>query len=130
MKLIMDLVVNHTSDEHPWFVESKRARDASTADWYFWRDARPGTVPGSPGAEPNNWGSAFSGSAWQWVPERRQYYLHLFSIKQPDLNWDNPDVRAAIFAMMNWWLDRGIDGFRMDVINFISKDPATAGRIR
>jgi oligo-1,6-glucosidase len=124
MKLIMDLVVNHTSDEHPWFVESKRARDASTADWYFWRDARPGTVPGSPGAEPNNWGSAFSGSAWQWVPERHQYYLHLFSIKQPDLNWDNPDVRAAIFEMMNWWLDRGIDGFRMDVINFISKDPA------
>ena len=124
MKLIMDLVVNHTSDEHPWFVESKRACDSATADWYFWRDARPGTVPGTPGSEPNNWGSAFSGSAWQWVPERQQYYLHLFSIKQPDLNWDNPDVRGAIFAMMNWWLDRGIDGFRMDVINFISKDPA------
>jgi oligo-1,6-glucosidase len=124
MKLIMDLVVNHTSDEHPWFVESRSDRHGPRAEWYFWRDARPGTVPGEPGAEPNNWGSAFSGSAWQWAPERGQYYLHLFSPKQPDLNWDNPEVREAVFAMMNWWLDRGIDGFRMDVINFISKDPA------
>jgi oligo-1,6-glucosidase len=124
MKLVMDLVVNHTSDEHPWFVSSKANRTGPKADWYFWRDARPDTVPGEPGAEPNNWGSAFSGSAWQWSPERGQYYLHLFSAKQPDLNWDNPDVRDAIFLMMNWWLDRGVDGFRMDVINFISKDPA------
>ena len=124
MRLIMDLVVNHTSDQHPWFVESRRSRDNAKADWYFWRDARPGTVPGQPGAEPNNWGAAFSGSAWEWVPERGQYYLHLFSVGQPDLNWDNPEVREAIFTMMSWWLDRGIDGFRMDVINFISKDPA------
>jgi len=124
MRLIMDLVVNHTSDEHPWFVESRRGRDTPKADWYFWRDARPGTVPGEPGSEPNNWGAVFSGSAWRWSPERGQFYLHLFSVKQPDLNWDNPQVREAVFAMMGWWLDRGIDGFRMDVINFISKDPA------
>jgi oligo-1,6-glucosidase len=124
MKLIMDLVVNHTSDEHPWFVDSRSARDSAHADWYFWRDARAGTIGGQPGAEPNNWGSVFSGSAWQWVAERQQYYLHLFAAKQPDLNWDNRQVRDAVFAMMNWWLDRGIDGFRMDVINFISKDPA------
>ena len=124
MRLIMDLVVNHTSDEHPWFIASRQNRTGDKADWYLWRDARPGTAPGQLGAEPNNWGAAFSGSAWQWAPERGQYYLHLFSVGQPDLNWDNPDVRDAIFAMMNWWLDRGVDGFRMDVINFISKAPA------
>jgi oligo-1,6-glucosidase len=124
MRLIMDLVVNHTSNQHPWFVESRRSRETPKADWYFWRDARPGAVPGEPGSEPNNWGAAFSGSAWEWVPERGQYYLHLFAPGQPDLNWDNPAVRDAVFAMMSWWLDRGIDGFRMDVINFISKDPA------
>ncbi len=124
MKLVMDLVVNHTSDEHPWFVESRLGGAGEKADWYFWRDPKPGTVAGEPGSEPNNWGAAFSGSAWQWSPERGQFYLHLFSVKQPDLNWENPEVRTAIFAMMNWWLDRGIDGFRMDVINFISKDPA------
>jgi oligo-1,6-glucosidase len=124
MRLIMDLVVNHTSDEHPWFVASRASRDGDKADWYFWRDAKPGTVPGAPGSEPNNWGSVFSGSAWEWSPERGQYYLHLFAKEQPDLNWENAEVREAVFAMMNWWLDRGIDGFRMDVINFISKDPA------
>lgn len=124
MRIILDLVVNHTSDEHEWFTESRRDRVNPKADWYLWRNPRPGTVGGAPGAEPNNWGSFFSGPAWEWVPERGQYYLHLFSRKQPDLNWDNPQVRQAIFAMMNWWLDRGIDGFRMDVINFISKDPA------
>jgi oligo-1,6-glucosidase len=124
MKLIMDLVVNHTSDEHPWFVESQQGPDSAKADWYIWRDARPGTVPGEPGSEPNNWGSHFSGSAWQWSAERGQYYLHLFSIKQPDLNWENPEVRDAVVDIMNWWLDRGVDGFRMDAINFISKDPA------
>ncbi|CAN5153586.1 oligo-1,6-glucosidase [soil metagenome] len=123
MRLIMDLVVNHTSDEHPWFIESCGGLDSAKADWYFWRDPRPGTTPGEPGSEPNNWGATFSGSAWQWVPAREQFYLHLFSVKQPDLNWDNPEVRAAVFTMMGWWLDRGIDGFRMDVINFISKDP-------
>ncbi len=123
MRLVMDLVVNHTSDEHPWFEESRQGRDTATADWYIWRDPRPGFEGGTPGAEPNNWGSFFSGSAWQWVPERGQYYLHLFSRKQPDLNWENPEVRSAVFRMMGWWLDRGIDGFRMDVVNFLSKDP-------
>lgn len=123
MKLIMDLVVNHTSSAHPWFLESRQSRGTARADWYLWRDPRPGTVPGQPGSEPNNWGSAFSGSAWEWAPEREQYYLHLFAVSQPDLNWENDEVREAIFAMMGWWLDRGIDGFRMDVINFISKDP-------
>lgn len=122
MKLIMDLVVNHTSDEHPWFVESRSSRDNPRRDWYWWRDARPGHVPGTPGAEPTNWESHFSGSTWQWDEATGQYYLHVFSTKQPDLNWENPEVRQAVFAMMRWWLDRGVDGFRMDVINMISKD--------
>lgn len=124
MKLVMDLVVSHTSDEHPWFVESRSSKDNPKRDWYWWRKPRAGTVPGTPGAEPNNWGSAFSGPAWDYDPASGEYYLHLFSKKQPDLNWENPDVRAAVYEMMNWWLDRGVDGFRMDVINFISKDTA------
>ncbi len=123
MRLVMDLVVNHTSDEHAWFGESRSSRENDKADWYLWRDSKPGKEPGTPGAEPNNWGSFFSGSAWEWEPARGQYYLHLFSRKQPDLNWENPEVRQAVFAMMRWWLDRGVDGFRMDVVNFISKDP-------
>jgi oligo-1,6-glucosidase len=114
MRLLMDLVVNHTSDEHPWFVESRSSRDSAKRDWYIWRDARDG-------AEPNNWGSFFSGSAWQLDEGTGQYYLHLFDRKQPDLNWANPDVRHAVHAMMRWWLDRGVDGFRMDVVNFLSK---------
>jgi oligo-1,6-glucosidase len=114
MKLVMDLVVNHTSDEHPWFVESRSSRDNPKRDWYIWRDARDG-------AEPNNWGSFFSGSAWAWEQPTEQYYLHLFDRKQPDLNWEHPDVRKAVRDIMIWWLDRGVDGFRMDVINFISK---------
>ncbi|MEZ0052490.1 oligo-1,6-glucosidase [Mycobacterium sp. MAA66] len=114
MKLVMDLVVNHTSDEHPWFVESRSSRDNPKRDWYIWRDARDG-------AEPNNWGSFFSGPAWTWEPATGQYYLHLFDRKQPDLNWDNAQVRKAVQDIMVWWLDRGVDGFRMDVINFISK---------
>ncbi|MFJ5693020.1 alpha-glucosidase [Arthrobacter sp. NPDC093125] len=127
MKLVMDLVVNHTSDEHPWFVESRSGKDSPKRDWYWWRapraGAEPGTAdPGTAGAEPNNWGSAFSGPAWEYDATTGEYYLHLFSKKQPDLNWENPDVRAAIYDMMNWWLDRGVDGFRMDVINFISKE--------
>jgi oligo-1,6-glucosidase len=122
MKLLMDLVVNHTSDEHPWFVESRASRDSPKRDWYWWRDPRPGVTAGTPGAEPTNWESAFSGSAWQWDEATSQYYLHLYSRKQPDLNWENPQVRHAIYAMMRWWLDRGVDGFRMDVINMISKD--------
>jgi oligo-1,6-glucosidase len=115
IKLLMDLVVNHTSDEHPWFVESASGRDSAKRDWYIWRDPRDGQ-------EPNNWGSFFSGSAWQWDEASGQYYLHLFDRKQPDLNWENEDVREAVYAMMRWWLDRGVDGFRMDVINFISKE--------
>jgi oligo-1,6-glucosidase len=112
MKLVMDLVVNHTSDEHPWFVESRSSKDNPKRDWYWWREA------------PNNWRSAFSGSAWELDEATGEHYLHLFSRKQPDLNWENPEVREAVYAMMRWWLDRGVDGFRMDVINFISKDPA------
>ena len=124
MRLIMDLVVNHTSDQHPWFLESRLSRRSATSEWYFWRDPRPGTLAGAPGSEPNNWGATFAGSAWEWAPERGQYYLHLFSASQPDLNWDNADLREAVYTMMTWWLDRGVDGFRMDVINLISKDPA------
>jgi oligo-1,6-glucosidase len=124
MKLVMDLVVNHTSDEHPWFVESRSSTDNPKRDWYWWRPPRAGMGAGDPGAEPNNWGSIFSGSAWELDDSTDEYYLHLFSRKQPDLNWENPEVRQAVYAMMRWWLDRGIDGFRMDVINFISKDTA------
>ncbi|GAA3339265.1 alpha-glucosidase [Amorphoplanes nipponensis] len=124
MKLIMDLVVNHSSDEHPWFAESRSSKDNPKRDWYWWRPAREGMQPGAPGAEPTNWGAAFGGPAWEYDPATGEYYLHLFSRKQPDLNWENPQVRAAVHAMMNWWLDRGVDGFRMDVINYISKDTA------
>ncbi|PRX90749.1 alpha-glucosidase [Allonocardiopsis opalescens] len=124
MRLVMDLVVNHTSDEHPWFTASRgQGPGGPRRDWYWWRPARPGTVPGTPGAEPNNWRSMFGGSAWEFDEASGEYYLHLFSRKQPDLNWENPEVRAAVHTMMRWWLDRGVDGFRMDVINFISKDP-------
>ena len=122
MRLVMDLVVNHTSDEHPWFAESRSSRDNPKRDWYWWRDARPGTTPGTPGAEPTNWESHFSGPTWTWDEHTGQYYLHIFSPKQPDLNWENPEVRQAVYAMMRWWLNRGVDGFRMDVINMISKD--------
>jgi len=116
IKLVMDLVVNHTSDEHPWFVESRQSKDNPRRDWYYWR-------PGQDGAEPNNWVSFFRGSAWQRDDRTGEYYLHLFSTKQPDLNWENPAVRQAVFAMMRWWLDKGVDGFRMDVINILSKVP-------
>ena len=116
MKLLMDLVVNHTSDEHPWFVESRRSRDNPYRDWYIWR-------PGKDGREPNNWESLFGGSAWQYDAATGEYYLHLFSKKQPDLNWENPRVREAVYEMMHWWLKKGIDGFRMDAINLISKVP-------
>lgn len=124
MKLVMDLVVNHTSDEHPWFVESASSLVNSKRDWYWWRQPRQGFNGGEPGAEPNNWGSFFSGSAWKFDETTGEYFLHLFSSKQPDLNWENPDVRQAIYSMMRWWLDRGVDGFRMDVINLISKEPS------
>ncbi|HEY0533751.1 MAG TPA: alpha-glucosidase [Actinoplanes sp.] len=121
MKLIMDLVVNHSSDEHPWFRESRSSASHPKRDWYWWRPARAGMEPGTPGAEPTNWGSAFGGSAWEYDESTGEYYLHLFSRKQPDLNWENPAVREAVYSMMRWWLDRGVDGFRMDVINMISK---------
>jgi oligo-1,6-glucosidase len=117
MKLVMDLVVNHSSDEHPWFAESRASPGSPKRDWYWWRPPRDGR-------EPNNWASAFTGPAWELDEATGEYYLHLFSRKQPDLNWENPEVREAVYAMMRRWLDRGVDGFRMDVINFISKDPA------
>lgn len=116
IRLVMDLVVNHTSDEHPWFVESRKSTDNLYRDYYIWRPAKDGR-------EPNNWGSCFSGSAWEYDDTTDMYYLHLFSKKQPDLNWDNPKVRDEVFDMMNWWLDKGVDGFRMDVISLISKKP-------
>lgn len=115
IKIMMDLVVNHTSDEHAWFVESKKSVDNPYRDFYIWRKGK------EDGSEPNNWGSCFSGSAWKYDPQTNMYFLHLFSKKQPDLNWDNPDVREHVFDMMNWWCEKGIDGFRMDVISLISK---------
>ncbi|EPF14458.1 oligo-1,6-glucosidase [Bacillus cereus BAG1O-3] len=115
MKLMMDLVVNHTSDEHNWFIESRKSKDNKYRDYYIWR-------PGKEGKEPNNWGAAFSGSAWKYDEMTDEYYLHLFSKKQPDLNWDNEKVRQDVYEMMKFWLEKGIDGFRMDVINFISKE--------
>ncbi|MFI1388038.1 alpha-glucosidase [Streptomyces griseoaurantiacus] len=124
MRLIMDLVVNHSSDEHPWFLESRSGKASPKRDWYWWRPPREGMEPGAPGAEPTNWAAAFGGSAWEFDARTGEYYLHLFSRKQPDLNWENEQVREAVYTMMRWWLDRGVDGFRMDVINMISKDPA------
>jgi len=121
MRLVLDIVVNHTSDEHPWFQESRSSRDSPKRDWYWWRPARAGMTAGAPGAEPTNWSSFFSGPVWELDDASGEYYLHLFSRKQPDLNWENPEVRQAVYAMLRWWLDRGVDGFRMDVINMISK---------
>ncbi len=114
MKLIMDLVVNHSSDEHPWFVEAKKSKENPFRDYYIWRPAKEGR-------EPTNWYSNFGGSAWEYDESSGEYYLHLFSKKQPDLNWRNPKLRQEVYEMMKWWLEKGIDGFRMDVINFISK---------
>jgi oligo-1,6-glucosidase len=124
MKLLMDLVVNHTSDEHPWFVASRDEPGSERRDRYRWRPPRPGMAAGAPGAEPTNWRSFFSGSAWELDRASGEYYLHLFSRKQPDLNWEQPAVREAVYSMMRWWMDRGVDGFRMDVVNMLSKDPA------
>ncbi len=117
IRLVMDLVVNHTSDEHPWFVESRDPASAKR-DWYWWRPGRPD----APGGAPNNWESAFGGPAWHHDERSDAWYLHVFSPKQPDLNWENPEVRDAVYAMMRWWVARGVDGFRMDVINLVSKD--------
>mgnify|MGYP002529325002 CR=1 FL=1 len=116
IKLVMDLVVNHSSDEHPWFVESRKSLDNPYRDYYIWRD-------GKNGKEPNNWSSFFTPSAWSYDEKTGQWYLHLFSEKQPDLNWENPKLREAVYAMMNRWFDRGVDGFRMDVISLIAKAP-------
>ncbi|MCD5323115.1 MULTISPECIES: glycoside hydrolase family 13 protein [Pontibacillus] len=114
MKLIIDLVLNHTSDEHPWFIESKSSKDHPKRDWYIWRDPKDG-------AEPNNWESIFGGSAWEFDEATGQYYMHLFSKKQPDLNWENEEVREVLYDTVNWWLDKGIDGFRIDAISHIKK---------
>jgi oligo-1,6-glucosidase len=130
MKLLMDLVVNHTSDAHPWFLESRASRTSAKRDWYWWRPPRAGFSAGEPGAEPTNWQSFFSGPVWELDEASGEYYLHLFDKKQPDLNWENPQVREAVYEMMRWWLDRGVDGFRMDVINMISKDVAADGSLR
>ncbi|WP_145451838.1 glycoside hydrolase family 13 protein [Staphylococcus epidermidis] len=116
MKLILDLVVNHTSDEHPWFIESKSSKASAKRNWYIWADPKPD------GSEPNNWESIFNGSTWEFDESTKQYYFHLFSKKQPDLNWENPDVRQAVFDMMNWWFEKGIDGFRVDAITHIKKN--------
>lgn len=115
MKLIIDLVINHSSDEHEWFIESRSSKESDKRDWYIWKD-------GKDGKEPNNWGSIFGGSAWEYDEASGQYFLHLFSTKQPDLNWENEDVRTALYNMVNWWLDKGIDGFRVDAISHIKKD--------
>lgn len=117
IKIMMDLVVNHTSDEHKWFIESRKSTDNPYRNYYIWRPAK------EDGSLPNNWGSCFSGPAWEYDKTTDMYFLHLFSKKQPDLNWDNPAVRQDVFDMMNWWLKKGVDGFRMDVISLISKEP-------
>ncbi|EOY5417026.1 alpha-glucosidase [Cronobacter turicensis] len=116
MRLILDLVVNHTSDEHPWFLESRSSKENPKRDWYIWRD-------GKNGAEPNNWESIFSGPAWKRDDLTGQYFMHLFSSRQPDLNWENHEMRAAVYDMMRWWLDKGIDGFRIDAIAHMKKEP-------
>lgn len=116
IRILMDLVVNHTSDEHRWFQESKKSKHNPYRDYYIWK-------PSSKTGKPNNWASFFGGSVWEWDTTTEEYYLHLFSKKQPDLNWENPHLRQEIYKMMRWWLDKGVDGFRMDVINAISKVP-------
>lgn len=116
IKIVLDLVANHTSDEHTWFVESRKSKDNPYSDYYIWKD------PKADGSEPNNWGSSFCGSAWEYCEERGQYYLHFYSKRQPDLNWENPKVRSEIYDLMKFWMDKGADGWRMDVIASISKD--------
>lgn len=114
MKVIIDLVVNHTSDQHPWFVESRSSKNNPKRDWYIWKDPKDGR-------EPNNWRSYFAPSCWEWDKASGQYYYHSFAVEQPDLNWENPELRQEIYKMMRFWLDKGIDGFRMDVINLLAK---------
>lgn len=117
LAVLMDQVLSHTSDQHPWFQDSRRSRDSDKADWYVWADPRPDGTP------PNNWLSLFGGSAWQWEPQRRQYYLHNFLASQPDLNFHNPEVRAQLLDDVRFWLDKGVDGFRLDTVNFYTHDP-------
>lgn len=116
MRIILDLVINHTSDEHPWFIESRSSKDNPKRDWYIWAD-------GKDCKEPNNWESIFSGPAWKYDETTDQYFMHIFSTRQPDLNWENPEVRQSLENMVNWWLDKGIDGFRVDAISHIKKKP-------
>ncbi|MGO5442010.1 alpha-glucosidase [Faecalimonas sp. LCP19S3_D12] len=116
IRIIMDLVLNHTSDEHKWFQEAKRSKQNPYHDYYVWRDGKEGTPP-------NDMKATFGGSAWEWVPELGQYYFHQFSVKQPDLNWDNPEVRSEIYQMIRWWIEKGVGGFRLDVIDQIAKEP-------
>ena len=115
IKIVMDLVFNHTSDKHKWFLESKQSRDNPKSDWYIWRDAKPD------GSEPTNWRAIFGGSAWTWNEDRQQYYLHTFAKEQPDLNWENPDVRHALYDAANFWLSKGVGGFRIDAIVYVKK---------
>ncbi|WP_263376150.1 glycoside hydrolase family 13 protein [Granulicella aggregans] len=123
MRLIIDLVVNHTSDEHKWFVESAKSKTNPYRDYYIWRDGKPNPAAPNGFDPPNNYPSFFSGSAWQYSAPTKQFYLHLFAVKQPDLNWENPKVRESVYSLMRFWLDKGVDGFRMDVIPLISKQP-------
>ncbi len=116
IRIIMDLVVNHTSDEHPWFIEARKSQDNQYHDYYVWADGEEGILP-------NQLRACFGGSAWEWVPELNQYYLHQFSVRQPDLNWENPTLRNEIYNMINWWIDKGVGGFRLDVIDLIGKEP-------
>ncbi len=116
IRIIMDLVLNHSSDEHAWFLEAKKSRDNPCHDYYVWRDGKEGEAP-------NDMRAAFGGSAWEWVPEVEQYYFHQFSVKQPDLNWENPKLRAEIYEMIHWWIQKGAGGFRLDVIDQIAKEP-------
>ena len=123
LRLILDLVLNHTSDEHPWFIESSSSRDNPKADWYVWHDPLSGAEPGSPESMPNNWQSCFDGPAWTWVPARGQFFYHYFMRQQPDLNWNNPEVRKAMWEAARFWLDMGVDGFRLDALGTIFEDP-------
>ena len=116
LRVILDFVPNHTSDQHPWFLESRSSRDNPKRDWYIWHDAAPG------GGPPNNWRSVFAGSGWEWDENTGQYFYHAFLPQQPDLNWRNPEVQDAMFNTMRFWLERGVDGFRVDVIYHIIKD--------
>ena len=116
IRIIMDLVLNHSSDEHPWFISARQSRESPWHDYYIWRD-------GAEDAPPSDMGASFGGSAWEWVPEVGQYYFHQFSVKQPDLNWENPALRRELYDMIRWWADKGIGGFRLDVVDHLGKDP-------